>query len=691
MSQNVKLIDNSAAAPVYRGLRLKDREFRLITIHPALNFMDRIECSLSVHKPAEKSYKTLSYVWRHDMAPKQITVEGCAKFLVTASLEAAMRILRRQSEDVIIWIDAISINQLDMIERDAQVKRMSDLYVGADETVIWLGAEREESRRACNFLKYWEGEFVAVCGGSANNVWGAWHADVEKRDRMIKRFEGKVERVDGRMSMLDEKNWNAVAMLAKRPWWKRLWVFQEAVLSKAVRFQCGYEDVAWSTMEMIPVLIELGDTIRKTRIPPHESKLNKTARLIDQTFNTDSKEWSIYQYRYQHHKHARPDDPLDVVSELSHRKASDPKDKIFGVTGLLPLSKIDVKYSSSVEAVYLKFAKDQMTVKGTRLRILSFAGIGLVGHRESQRLPSWVPDWRLYEEGNRNARHMPKPLNADMYRAGGDRMHESEARLGTNSITVKGVHFDIISKRDSMGSGDGRKYKFGFDLLKLPSHDAKSVYPTGCCRMHALVRTLLMDSPDGSRRINRAERDEDILLECMAGISVWYHLNRKQRGPGYPIEENITPMQTLAKTPRLEDTKDTPEDWGVGSLYPWSPEVHTNSSNAVKQWPNELNFEQAMLKGSNYLGNESPSMKRPSTDQRTFFGTQKGYFGLGPADLAEGDLVCVLFGCSVPHLLRKKGNGYLLVGEAYVHGIMDGEAIDTEMAGKIGSTEFTIF
>jgi hypothetical protein len=55
-------------------------------------------------------------------------------------------------------------------------------------------------------------------------------------------------------------------------------------------------------------------------------------------------------------------------------------------------------------------------------------------------------------------------------------------------------------------------------------------------------------------------------------------------------------------------------------------------------------------------------------------------FGLAPAQAKQGDIVCILFGCSVPVLLRRKGqfpNCYHeLIGECYVYGMMDGEAMD---------------
>jgi hypothetical protein len=57
-------------------------------------------------------------------------------------------------------------------------------------------------------------------------------------------------------------------------------------------------------------------------------------------------------------------------------------------------------------------------------------------------------------------------------------------------------------------------------------------------------------------------------------------------------------------------------------------------------------------------------------------------FGLAPTKTKIGDFIVILFGCSVPVILRevKTADDYYfeLVGEAYVHGMMDGEAFSRE-------------
>jgi hypothetical protein len=82
-------------------------------------------------------------------------------------------------------------------------------------------------------------------------------------------------------------------------------------------------------------------------------------------------------------------------------------------------------------------------------------------------------------------------------------------------------------------------------------------------------------------------------------------------------------------------------------------------------------------------------------NKRKFFHTKKGFVGLGPGALRTGDFVAVLLGSDVPFVIRevwKEGDEsiemrreanrpipmdmkFQLVGECYVHGLMQGQAV----------------
>jgi hypothetical protein len=85
-------------------------------------------------------------------------------------------------------------------------------------------------------------------------------------------------------------------------------------------------------------------------------------------------------------------------------------------------------------------------------------------------------------------------------------------------------------------------------------------------------------------------------------------------------------------------------------------------------------------------GDESAYRKtagRVLGDKR-MFRTASGYIGLGAHFLEPGDLICILFGGHVPYVLRPEGDHFLFIGEAYVHKIMHGEAVDEWQNNKSG-------
>lgn len=73
-----------------------------------------------------------------------------------------------------------------------------------------------------------------------------------------------------------------------------------------------------------------------------------------------------------------------------------------------------------------------------------------------------------------------------------------------------------------------------------------------------------------------------------------------------------------------------------------------------------------------------------------FFPIVPGYFGLGPAAMGgEGIFSCIFFfGATIPFILQKHDNIFPLVGEAYVHGVMSGEAIEMWKRGELEQVVF---
>ena len=67
----------------------------------------------------------------------------------------------------------------------------------------------------------------------------------------------------------------------------------------------------------------------------------------------------------------------------------------------------------------------------------------------------------------------------------------------------------------------------------------------------------------------------------------------------------------------------------------------------------------------------------------SFFVNHRGYMGITPSDAKYDDDLFIAPGSPAPFILRKSEAGYKFVGEAYVHGLMDGEAFGMLEAGEI--------
>lgn len=62
--------------------------------------------------------------------------------------------------------------------------------------------------------------------------------------------------------------------------------------------------------------------------------------------------------------------------------------------------------------------------------------------------------------------------------------------------------------------------------------------------------------------------------------------------------------------------------------------------------------------------------------ERRLFYTASGHVGLGPKEMSVGDSVYVFAGAAMPVVVRRQGEWFGVIGDCYLNGIMDGEAVD---------------
>jgi hypothetical protein len=65
---------------------------------------------------------------------------------------------------------------------------------------------------------------------------------------------------------------------------------------------------------------------------------------------------------------------------------------------------------------------------------------------------------------------------------------------------------------------------------------------------------------------------------------------------------------------------------------------------------------------------------------RSLCKTEKGFLGLVPEGTRCGDDICILLGGRMAYVLKKTGNITRFGGEAYIHGLMKGEALRSVQA-----------
>lgn len=187
---------------IYDRLPAGTRTIRLVELLPGRR-SDIVECTLHEGTlSTDRAYKALSYAWDDRKATSKVFIICNKKKLeVALNLYHALRRLRHFSSAVILWVDALCINQADDAERTHQVGMMREIYENSCEIAIWLG----EQRRLDAF-----GEFANITEECVNDVQLEkepieWHDD--ERDRpMIEAYLRAFARVEPDLVSLDDKD-----------------------------------------------------------------------------------------------------------------------------------------------------------------------------------------------------------------------------------------------------------------------------------------------------------------------------------------------------------------------------------------------------------------------------------------------------------------------------------------------------
>lgn len=94
----------------YNPLIPSRNQIRVLTLHSS-KLEDSIQCTLStISLDCNPAFSALSYVWGDTNVTAEIIVDGTS-IQVTTNLASALRHIRKVFGQIVIWVDALCINQ----------------------------------------------------------------------------------------------------------------------------------------------------------------------------------------------------------------------------------------------------------------------------------------------------------------------------------------------------------------------------------------------------------------------------------------------------------------------------------------------------------------------------------------------------------------------------------------------------
>jgi hypothetical protein len=189
--------------------------FRLCKLLPAEPGAP-IQCIL-IHEQISKqvgSYCALSYTWGKPTEQRWIRLNG-KPFHVWPNLFSALKAIRRSDTELLIWIDAVCINQLDESEKKHQLSLMGNVYKSAEQVLAWVGPAADDSDMLLDYArKYYD--YPKFRNGEEDADETPEPSEPEKKEAL-----------------------RAFGLFGQRNYWRRAWIRQEVILAKDVTIYCG--------------------------------------------------------------------------------------------------------------------------------------------------------------------------------------------------------------------------------------------------------------------------------------------------------------------------------------------------------------------------------------------------------------------------------------------------------------------
>ncbi|CRK31969.1 hypothetical protein BN1708_005607 [Verticillium longisporum] len=224
----------------YERLDLSTHAIRLLNLRKGGHF-DPIRCNLVQAILDDENlipYKALSYTWGDASDRIEIKVDD-RTFGITRNLYDALDHLRSKTTDILLWVDAVCIDQDHHKERNHQAGQMKRIYENADDVIIWLGLGSHETDILFEMIQWLDKESTEISRRAPIDTWIARWSDLL--------YEGS-RNPAWQLGMLRD----ALREVLARKWFERVWVIQEAYSAKTATVVCGYSAVRSRAFALMP-------------------------------------------------------------------------------------------------------------------------------------------------------------------------------------------------------------------------------------------------------------------------------------------------------------------------------------------------------------------------------------------------------------------------------------------------------
>jgi len=520
-----------------------------------------------------------------------------------------------------------------------------------------------------------------------------------------------------------EEHVHALAALLRNRWFTRRWILQEVFFAKNVVLQCGSYEGNWNRfLDTISHLNEMTNThfppteqassffnlrlsgattlalvsmLRssasgRSATPKQTAAETREAEDITQRHShvIDASTGSLFDPRYSLARHkayclcmragvhgtvekAWKNLSLEsLVPTLVHFKVWDPRDAIYSLLGLAKdkpnhwsgidgANWISPDYTKPFVEVFIEFVR-YCIMSSKSLNVICRPWAPKPQRRVSPDFASLVETFRKFKNEGEKAIELPSWI-----------IPASNGPFGTEGLESRS-HGDSLVGLPELSPYNASKGKL--PSVKFPSVTRKlSLYFNGA--MHVRGRRIAAIADIGPRAIQGMIFKEN--LEMMGWSS-------GHDGPSRELDTQDRSSESIS----LTDVPDQVWRTLVADRGPAGQPVEDWYKDACRESISKCNSMGDIHTSALIAKGEENSqlvqyLKRVQSViwNRKFFRTENSQVGVAPGRAFCSDIVCILWGCDVPVLLRRFRNGgdaeqFELIGECYVYGLMDGEALE---------------